>query len=598
MRPISPRTSRPLACVIHCRVSTPKQAYEGESLDVQANTCERIASERGWHLAHQPWKESFSGRKSQRPVFDEVLEFIDQNPGAVRYYLFRSIDRFTRAGIVVYEEMKHELTKRGVEMVDSYGIIQPSMNSLAHLGFEYEWSRIRPSEISELVSAVNAKQEASTILTRIIGQEISLTQRGFKIGSPRDGFQNAKKVIEGRKYPIELPDPVRAKYIVAIYELRASGQYSDQEICDQVNAMGYRTPVRARWNAGRTEIIGQSGGLSLTPKAMQDKIPRPIYCGFIRGKWTGYKLVKAQYAGLVSIDTFNRANRGKVYVHSTTKGSYEFLHNYQPDRIVRRRSTANPEFPLKNVLRCALCGKHVLGSSPRGQGGKRFAFYHCARKHPYWGVKKGDLEAAMDAVLTDIHFVPATMGLLRAHLIQLRKEYQAELLDAAASIGNVVGELEIKKAQTVRAFKAATTDLMRNELEAEAGDLQRQIDSACNARNVLELTEADIDAYIADLRKVIEHPAILLKNPANIEEHRALYRLLFAEFPTVPEILNRTPKLTAICNLFLGSKTPKSVLVHLRRIRWNQIEQIIFEWRANKPYLVRFHQSVPDDLAA
>jgi hypothetical protein len=83
--------------------------------------------------------------------------------------------------------MKRELASRGVEMIDSYGVIQPVKNTLADVGFEYEWSRQSPSEITEVVLATTSKQEITTILTRIIGQEIRLTQRGYKIRAPEDG---------------------------------------------------------------------------------------------------------------------------------------------------------------------------------------------------------------------------------------------------------------------------------------------------------------------------------------------------------------------------------------------------------------------------
>src|SRR5438552_2972301 len=112
-------------CVIHCRVSTPKQAVEGESLEAQSHICQNLALARGWKLVHTPWLEGFSGRKDQRLIFQEVLAFLDKNPGMARYYITRSIDRFTRAGHFTYEQMKRELMKRGVDMIDSYGVIQP-----------------------------------------------------------------------------------------------------------------------------------------------------------------------------------------------------------------------------------------------------------------------------------------------------------------------------------------------------------------------------------------------------------------------------------------------------------------------------------------
>src|SRR3989338_6780779 len=109
-------------CIIHCRVSSVKQANEGESLGVQESICLDIAKRNGWELAHDPWLESISGRKA-RTDFDEILKFLDSKPKRVTHYICRSIDRFTRGGTGTYGLMKQELEKRGVEMVDSYGVI-------------------------------------------------------------------------------------------------------------------------------------------------------------------------------------------------------------------------------------------------------------------------------------------------------------------------------------------------------------------------------------------------------------------------------------------------------------------------------------------
>ena len=93
--------------------------------------------------------------------------------------------------------MKQELSSRGVAMVDSYGIIQPVVNTLKELGFEYDWSQFHPSEITEVVLATTSNQEITTILTRLIGQEIRNSARGFKVRSQDDGYVNKKKYVDG-----------------------------------------------------------------------------------------------------------------------------------------------------------------------------------------------------------------------------------------------------------------------------------------------------------------------------------------------------------------------------------------------------------------
>lgn len=285
-------------CVIHCRVSTGKQAYEGESLQVQAKVCLDIAAHNGWTVAHPPWLEAYSGRKANRPAFSEVLAFLDEHPGTVSYYVFRAIDRFTRGGIVAYENMKQQLAVRGVELVDSMGVIQPSKNTLDHVGFEYDWSRVSPSEITEAVLATTAKSEATTILTRLIGQEISLTQQGYKIRDAVDGYKNERVQVGGKRRVIQVPDPERAKFYIAMFKLRAIGQLTDPDIVARINAMGFRTRVRHRWDATHQRIIGRRGGNPLCVKRLQEIIKRPIYCGIVWEKWTNWRPVKASYAGL------------------------------------------------------------------------------------------------------------------------------------------------------------------------------------------------------------------------------------------------------------------------------------------------------------
>ncbi len=155
-------------CIIYCRVSTAKSAQEGESLDTQDVICRKFVAGRGFAVVPngRVFRETFSGRKDTRPVLDEVFDYIEKNPGKVDYFVFRVIDRFTRGGSYSYEGIKNRLAELGVEMIDTYGVIQPMKNTLEHVGFEYDWSRTSPSEIAETVIANTAKAEVTNILSR------------------------------------------------------------------------------------------------------------------------------------------------------------------------------------------------------------------------------------------------------------------------------------------------------------------------------------------------------------------------------------------------------------------------------------------------
>lgn len=72
-------------------------------------------------------------------------------------------------------------------------------------------------------------------------------------------------------------------------------------------------------------------------------------------KWTNDKPIKAKYAGLVSIETFNRANRGEIRIEEKSKtGEIEIFYKNQntPDILPekRPRSIHRPDFVYRKVV--------------------------------------------------------------------------------------------------------------------------------------------------------------------------------------------------------------------------------------------------------
>jgi len=532
---------------------------------------------------HDPWREAYSWRSADRPVFEEILAFIDAHPGEVQYYIFRTIDRFTRAGSLTYQEMQRALEKRGVELIDTYGIIQPSINTLEHLGVEFVWSRTRPSKVAEIVEAEKANQEITTILTRLIGQEIALRRRGYKVRSPNDGFVNTRIEVGNRKHVIETPDPERAKYFVAMFEMRASGGLSDQEICDRLNAMGYRSRFQRRWDATREVVVGRQGGNPLSPKRLQEIIKRPIYCGVVCERWTNWKPIRAAYDGLVSIETFNAANRGTIYLRETDQG-LELLKHYDERRALKL-SKNNPQFPFRKVVLCPHCHKAFYGSCPRGRSGQRFPTYHCARGHDYFGVSKREFEQEIEVCLAAAKFDTASRPAIRARVMELFAAQCERARSAVRDISRRQEQIALQKAEIVRAFPLATSDAMRRGLEQQMDALDVEAEKVVDVSNDLDITQEEIEAFLAEATEILEHPALLLKEQANPLPFQALYNFVFEDLPTYEEIQSRTPKWDWFFSLSSASETKESVLVRLRGLDWNHIEKSIRKWKVLR-YLV------------
>jgi hypothetical protein len=547
--------------IAHARVSSPKQAQQGDSLDLQEKQFRDIASTKGWDILPngKVWREGFSGRKEVRLAWNEIIDHLKKNPGEVQYYLFKSIDRFTRGGTLPYLMMQKELAKYGVQMVDVNGLIQPAKNTLEDLGFEYEWSEKSNSKIAEIVMASVKNDEVTDILTRTIGQQIRLTQKGYKVRSPQDGYKNEVVYHDNKKRVVMVPDSERAEYHREMFKLRADGQLSDPEIVDRINAMGYRTRIQNYWDKDYEKVIGHRGNIPLSVKHLQAIIKRPIYCGVVVEKWTRGLPVKAPYDGLISIDTWNRANRGDIFIKENENGSLELL--YDVNRKEIRRDKNNPLFPYKNVVLCAECNKPFIGSASRGKSGKKFPAYHCARGHKRVSHKKSEFEKSLETMIQELKFKPAAVRKgMRTLFLDKYRDRQSEIMQSAASIGRTVADLEVEKAMALKAFISTTSIAVREAVEKQIDTLDQQIKATQTERNKLEVTESDIDQFIKAVEYVMEHPSELLLNPVNTTQQQSLYSLFFDGLPTYPEIASGTPKLDWVFKLNLESSNEESDL--------------------------------------
>jgi hypothetical protein len=568
--------SKKTDAVAYLRVSSTKQFQQGESIEDQRRICINVAklNNLGIIPADKPFYDVYSGRKEKRPGYEDLKRFAKKHP-SVKYCIIRGIDRFTRSGAFVYELMKKELGSLNIQLIDGNGIIQPEKNTLEHLGVEYSWSRYSPSKASELMEAHRGEREVTDILTRTIGAEIVLTREGYHVGPPRDGYLNDTMIVNGKKKPIEKADKDRAHFFTKMYELRASGSFSDQEIVDQINAMGFRSKKRNKWSKDKKDIIGTTGGLPLTVKRLQKIISSPIYCGISNGRWVP-EPIKTKYPGLVSIPLFNRANKGKVFIEEHRGGKIKIHKDYNPH--AKRRTQDNPLFPYKSVIMCPLCEKPFLGSSSRGKSGKKFPFYHCSRNHKYYGVSKKEFEETLANFIVNLKYKEGFLKSFKATLINKYREKEKELGQFSLESSKTINDLETKKLQKIEAFTATKSEIIRDELEKQIEELQNQISSAQEERNKLEIEEKDIHKFIKYVKYLMEHPKEMLLKQRNSAILRALFGLVFDELPTYTEIANGTPKLSLVYKLSEEFETGKSLIAGYKVFRWNTVVKNVVKW--------------------
>jgi len=559
-------------CLILCRVSTLKQARQGESIEVQEKICLALAEAQNLGV-FKIFREHFSGRKDKRPVIEDIFDCIKQNPGKISVLIIRGIDRMTRAGSTPYDQFKQRLFKYGITLLDSYGTIQPQINTLAHLGVEYDWSSHSPSEMTELILAQQSKKEVTDILTRTIGAEIELARTGYKVRSPNDGYINKIIFVEGKRKVIQVADPERSNLYVQMFELRASGAYTDIQIVNRINAMGFRTRPRNRWSKDKSRVIGQYGNIALTIKQLQVIIQNPIYCGVNTEKWLT-EPIKTKYEGLVSIDTFNKANRTKVFIETLQENVVKIHRNHSPLHVKRLKN--NPQFPYRFIL-CPVCNKPLTGSSSTGKSGQKFPAYHCSRKHVSFRVKQRDFDNTISYFTTNLEYKDGFLISLERALMKMYRGKENILEDFAARAAKNAAELEIHKKQRIDAFLSTQNATIRKELEKQIEELQNQIEQVTCEGKGLDIAEKDIHAFIAYAKNLMEHPENLLYTK-DINRLRTFYGLVFDEVPTYTEIANGTPKLSLPYQLSKEFSQGKSELGCLNDLDWNEVQITIKKW--------------------
>ncbi len=550
--------------IIYCRVSTSKQAQEGESLELQERICRQVASDKLNAEVMKVWSDSFSGRKVERPAIDEIFEFIEKHKGQIHYFIFRDIDRVTRAGSSEYWIIKKLMTSHNIEMVDSFGLIQPVSNTLEHLGFEYSWSKFSTSDLTETLKADISKDEVRTILTRLIGAEISLVQDGYQIGSANEGFVNQKILVGNKKKTIQVRDTNKAHFFEKIFQMRASGQYTDTEIVNEINAMGFKTRVQKKWNKNHTEVIGKQGGELLTVKRLQRYIQRPIYCGIVCRKWTNYQAVKAQFEGLVSVDLFNKANKGKVFVKETSGGEFQILYNQKLEKEKRVIRKYNLDYPYKNVILCDQCQKPFMASAPKGKSGNKFPTYHCGGKkrgHSYYGVPKNEFEEHVEKCIKELKMSDLFHTGFDIVLKEVWKERSNETEDTGEKINRNISDLRAKQNQILDTLLSTNSETTKRALEQRIDVIEKDIELAETQKIEMKTTEQDIDRFARYAQYLVEHVEELLLDKQNLKRQEALFGLVFEEFPTYQEIVARTPKTSLVLQIKETSHEEKSQLV-------------------------------------
>lgn len=518
------------------RVSSVKQGMEGDSPEAQREQIEKFASSRGLVV-----KKYFifleSASKAQQPM-QEAIDYCKNPKNRINHFIIKSIDRFTRGGSLSYDLLKSQLDDSQVKLVDIYGIINADkVNTLDHLDIEYKWSIYSPTKKSEILEAERSKDELRDIMTRLIGSEIRYTRLGYWLRQPPYGYTSQKVETAHGKRSVLVPHPTEAAHIIEIFRLRANGQHTDLEIAQRVNDIGY---------AGRrTRKSTNKGRVLLTPVAIWRIIRQTVYAGINTEKWTNGQPIKMTSDGLVSIEQFNRANRGSLVVSESADGQISVTERKNQAFVDKTRHS--DEYPYKRYIKCPHCEKSLRGSASRGRHGKLYPVYHCREKGNHsFRIKKEDLNGIVDKFLSKLELksenVDAVFKIMEDSLQKVETRHRRRLKEVEDSIGSLEGELQTSISKIKFLSNASTIQY----LEKDIAGLEEQINEMKDRKQTLAKSmPQDLTEIKPKIKHLAQHFGQALQNKLDKASKARLFGLLFDAPPTYAQLTDGT----AIANI-------------------------------------------------
>lgn len=528
-------TSQPRIGLLAIRVSSDKQGLDGDSPEAQREQGEAYAKAHNIVITETIILLESASHEVQ--PMQKVIDVCKDKSKGFQVVLIKSIDRFTRGGGDYYSPLKRQLTRLGIALEDMYGVIgKQQINTLEHTGFKYYWSEFNPTQKSEYLEAERAKDEMRDIMSRMIGAEIRYTQLGYWMRRPHYGFRSVKIDTKNGKRTILKPDKNEAKFIIRLFEMRAAHVYTNQQIADELNSMGFRSRVTiVRDKYDRTKIKRQIGGRKMTAKMIDQYTSKLVYCGIIKEKWTYDKPVKAQFDGLVSVDLFNEANRGRVFVEIDSRDNIIIKRKAVPDHL-KNKQVYNPDYPYKQVVACPKCGKTLSGSATRGKLGKHYPAYHCSRDGHYFRVSKPEFDKTIEDFVRAITIKPEYIDDVIAAIAELWRERQIKQTDANRQRLEHRDILQSQIKATVDRMRIVTSETALKYLEEDIVSVEKELAELDEEIARQPNLQAEFDQVLQYAKYILEHLSELLLDLCNPLRKAAFFGAIFNKLPTYEQI--------------------------------------------------------------
>lgn len=508
--------------VLYLRVSTKGQVTtdydpEGISLPAQRAACEQKARQLGLDVVGEYVEPGKSGREmSKRVRFNEMLDRI-KNEGDVTHVIVYKLSRLNRNRYDDADVMR-VLDAHAVGLISATeGIDNTPVGKLMH-GVLASFNQYR-------------SEEDGADIRYKLGEK---AKRGGTISRAPIGYVNYGERLEDREVRTVKLDEARAAFISLAFELYATGEYTFQDLSDELFDRGLRTRATISKSAGQ-----------LMPQQIGRMLRDTYYLGYVT---YGGEQIPGRHPALVSLQLFDRVQ--------------EII---SARDLVDERRRQHTHY-LKGTLYCGRChdqneaGRMILQRAA-GRGGVYMYFFcrHKNRRESPCASRYTPADRIEDAIVRyyrALRFTPAFITEMRDQLASVIERQQSTTIQLERELNRELASVNSKERNLLDL--AADGTLPRETIRERVGELRFE---RARISERLEVIHEDLSvsvAYLEAALALLEEPGELYANAT--DEHRkllnqALFEKILVDDEEITDVVYNEPfaELVGAERAYLGS---------------------------------------------
>lgn len=410
--------------VIYCRVSTKKQAKEGNGLSSQETRAREYAQHRG-HKVIGVFTDDVSGKLAKREGFDEMLAFIRNNRKLGPVVIVDDISRVAR-DVRNHFDLKQSIFRAGATLES------PSID----FGEDSDSILIEHllASVSQHQRQKNGEQARNRMRARMMN--------GFWVHNAPMGYRYKKSPAGGS---VLVRDEPIAAIIAEGMEGYASGRFNS------------RAEVKRFFETHAEFPVCRHG--FLTNQQVHRILTREVYAGLISSKEWNISLRPAQHEPLVSVATFNA-------IQDRLSGK----------PLAPARADVHTAFPLPGWIACGECGHPMTANFSKGRNAT-YPYYICRHRGCEKfakSVKRDAVEATFEEMLQKLVPTPE-LATIVAKLFRKRwDEDQAKTDQMRLAAKREAASIEKKIGFMLDRIMESESKTVISRYESEVEKLERQ----------------------------------------------------------------------------------------------------------------------------